>query len=104
MIIAEQIQSKINATFDPAHVEIINESDMHAGPPGRESHFKVTVVSEKFTGLPLIKQHRLVNETLKSELSGQIHALALHTYTPDQWFERAGKTPQSPQCEGGGKS
>ncbi len=104
MTIEQQIIDKLNDAFDPIHLEIENESDMHSGPPGRESHFKVTLVSKKFADLMLIKQHRMVNETLKTELSGVIHALALHTYNPDQWFERTGKAPQSPACEGGGKS
>jgi BolA protein len=104
MTIEQQIIDKLNDAFDPIHLEIENESDMHSGPPGRESHFKVTLVSKKFDELMLIKQHRMVNETLKTELAGVIHALALHTYNPDQWFERTSKAPQSPDCEGGGKS
>jgi BolA protein len=30
-----------------------------------------------------------------------VHALALHTLTPDEWFEKAGETPESPPCHGG---
>ena len=101
MNIADNIAAKIDATLNPVHVEIINESHMHSGP-ATESHFKLTVVSERFKDLPLIRQHRLVNETLRDEL-GQIHALALHTYTPEEWFERGGQAPTSPPCEGGGK-
>jgi len=62
----------------------------------------VTVVSPKFEGLMLIKRHRLVNEALREELK-QVHALALHTLTPEEWFEKAGKVADSPPCEGGGK-
>lgn len=104
MTIEQQITDKLNQAFEPIHLAIENESHMHSGPPDAESHFKVTLVSPQFDGLMLIKQHRMVNEVLKSELSGVIHALALHTYNPDQWFERTSKAPQSPQCEGGGKS
>jgi BolA protein len=100
------MQEKISASLEklqPVHVEVINETHMHNVPPDAQSHFKVTVVSEQFTGLPLIKQHRLVNQALADEIQ-QIHALALHTYTPDQWFERAGQTPDSPPCHGGSKA
>lgn len=97
------IETKLKTAFNPVYLDVANESHMHSGP-ATESHFKVTLVSPKFESLPLIKQHRLVNEALKTELDGQIHALALHTYTPDQWAERAGKAPDSPPCEGGGKS
>nr|PIE00814.1 MAG: hypothetical protein CSA79_02230 [Thiothrix nivea] len=45
----------------------------------------------------------MVNKVLADELNGQIHALALHTLTPAQYAERAGKVADSPQCLGGGK-
>lgn len=98
-----EIEQKLQTDLDPVHVEVINETHMHNVPEDADSHFKVTVVSEQFNELPLIKQHRLVNAALSSELK-QIHALALHTYTPDQWLERTGKAPQSPPCLGGSKA
>ncbi len=102
MSIQQIIEDKLAAAFEPVFLEVVNESHMHSVPPGSESHFKITVVSDQFDGLPLIKQHRLVNQALAEELR-TIHALALHTYTPDRWFERGGKTPDSPLCMGGGK-
>ena len=95
------IEQRITDSLKPMHLEVINESDMHNVPPGSESHFKVTVVSEKFEGKMLINRHRMVNEVLAQELDGQIHALALHTMTPDEWFDVGGKSPDSPQCLGG---
>ena len=45
-------------------------------------HLQVTVVSSKFNGLSLIKQHQLVYSALKKELASEaIHALALKTET-----------------------
>lgn len=95
-----EIEQKLQTDLDPVHIEVINETHMHNVPEDADSHFKVTVVSEQFNDLPLIKQHRLVNAALSGELK-QIHALALHTYTPDQWIERTGGVPQSPPCHGG---
>ena len=77
---------------------------MHNVAPGSESHFKVTLVSSQFNGKMLIARHRLINGILAEELNGKIHALALHTLTPDEYFERAGKVAESPLCMGGGKS
>nr|MDJ0881140.1 BolA family protein [Gammaproteobacteria bacterium] len=68
-----------------------------------ESHFKVTLVSDEFKDLMLIKRHRLVNKVLENELK-LIHALALHTLTNDEWFEKAGKVADSPLCQGGSKN
>lgn len=102
MRIQEQIESKLRARLQPLHLEVINESHMHKGPPGAESHFKVIVVSAQFEGRSLIAQQRLVNELLADELRGQIHALALKTMTPSQW-EKAGHQAQlqTPLCRGG---
>ena len=43
-------------------------------------HLQVTVISEEFNGLSLIKQHQLVYSALSNELASEaIHALALKT-------------------------
>lgn len=96
------ITDKLQNAFSPAHLEVINESHMHNVPEGSESHFKVLIVSDEFDGKMLIKRHRSVNDVLKQELDGGIHALALHTMTTEEWFMKD-KSPDSPQCLGGGK-
>ena len=98
----QTLEDKLQQAFNPAYLKVENETHMHNVPPDAESHWKVTIVSEDFNGLMLIKRHRLVNEALKQEIQ-QIHAIALHTLTPDEWFEKAGKVADSPPCEGGGK-
>ena len=103
MSLQPQIEQKLRAAFSPMHIEVINESHMHNVPEGSESHFKVVLVSEQFGGKPLLQRHRAVNGVLSAELSGGIHALALHTMTPAEWFEKGGSAPDSPQCMGGGK-
>jgi BolA protein len=103
MTIQQTIQSKLEQAFSPEFLQVENESYMHNVPAGSESHFKVSIASERFEGLMLIKRHRLVNEALASELQ-QIHALALHTMTPQEWFNKGGKVADSPLCQGGGKN
>ena len=100
MKVQAAIEQKLHA-LDPAHLEVINESHMHNVPEGSESHFKVTVVSDQFDGKMLVARHRMVNQILADELAGSVHALALHTKTPDEWFEQGGQTADSPLCEGG---
>ena len=97
------IESRLNSAFKIEYLDVINESHMHNVAPGSESHFKVTIVSDNFDDLMLIKRHRLVNSALAEELQ-QIHALALHTLTPVEWTERQGKVAESPHCRGGGKN
>ena len=49
-----------------------------------DDHLQVTVISSKFNGLSLVKQHQLVYSALKEELASEaIHALALKTETPN---------------------
>jgi BolA protein len=103
MTMQQTIESRLNSSFSIEHLAIENESHLHNVAPGSESHFKVTIVSEDFSELMLIKRHRLVNKALQQELQ-TIHALALHTMTPDEWISRAGKVADSPQCRGGGKN
>ncbi len=103
MSMQETIEGKLSIELNPDHLEVVNESFMHNVAPGSESHFKVTVVSRVFDGLMLIKRHRLVNKTLEQELT-QIHALALHTLTPEEWQEKGGQVADSPRCRGGGKN
>ena len=104
MTVASVIEQKLLDAFAPSHLEVINESNNHNVPPGSESHFKVVIVAKAFEGERLIKRHRLVNSVLSEELAEKIHALALHTYTEEQWQEHyAENTPLSPNCAGGGK-
>jgi len=107
MTIQETITQKLTDAFSPEHLEVVNESYMHNVPDGSESHFKVLIVCDEFKGKMLIARHRLVNKVLDMELKkdkseGGIHALALHTMTMEEWFEK-GKAPESPECLGGGK-
>lgn len=97
------IEQKLANDFNPLHLEVINESNNHNVPEGSESHFKVVVVSPAFEGKNLLGRHRLINATLAEELNGIIHALAIHTYTEDEWKKESNGAPMSPPCLGGGK-
>ncbi|WP_018691593.1 BolA family protein [Algicola sagamiensis] len=104
MIIQNEIERKLLEAFETQHLEVLNESEKHNVAPGSESHFKVTIVTDAFAGLRLIQRHRQVNELLADELKKDIHALALHTYTPQEWYEYySEEPPPSPRCLGGSK-
>lgn len=98
MSVQHTIESKLTEALQPQHMEVINESHQHNVPAGSESHFKVVLVSEAFEGKSLVSQHRMVYSLLSEELKDQVHALALHTYTPSTWKSAS---PQSPECLGG---
>ncbi|MGO1296908.1 MAG: BolA/IbaG family iron-sulfur metabolism protein [Vibrio sp.] len=102
MTIHQTIEQKLNQAFEPMHLTVENESGMHNVAPGSESHFKVTVVTDTFAGQRLLARHRQVNQVLAEELANHIHALAIHTYTQQEWLERQNTRPDSPSCMGGG--
>jgi len=92
------IEEKLARAIDLKHLEVINESGNHNVPPGSESHFKVVLVADEFGGQRLVSRHRRVNEVLAEELRNGVHALAIHTYTEDEWRARNGDAPMSPPC------
>ena len=98
--VEQAIQEKLTLALQPSFLQIENESDQHKGPPGRESHFKVTLVSEAFASLLPVKRHQKIYALLADELAGPVHALALHLYTPSEWQARAEQRPDSPSCAG----
>ena len=101
--VQQTIEQRLQQQFSPSFLEVINESSQHNVPAGSESHFKVTIVTEQFDGLRLIQRHRQVNQCLADVIAEQIHALALHTYTPEQWQQQQQQSPDSPNCLGGSK-
>jgi len=100
MSLAQIIETKLTQALAPSHLEVINESHRHNVPPNSETHFKVIVVSGQFAGQRLLARHRAVNQALAEELAAGVHALAMHTYTPEEW-QAEGAAPDSPECRGG---
>lgn len=100
----ERIQEKLESALSPMHLDVTDESHMHSVPEGAESHFKVLAVSRHFANQKLVGRHRMVNQELSGEFQSGLHALALHTWTPEEWFEKGGTAPDSPQCMGGSKA
>jgi len=96
MPMQQRIEEALGA-LHPAHMQVLDESHMHSR--GQETHYKAVLVSEQFAGLNSVKRHQKVYATL-GELMGQFHALALHTYTPQEWAA-VGAAPASPTCAGG---
>jgi BolA protein len=96
------MQQRIHKALEPLQAEVrevLDESHMHSR--GLETHYKAVLVSSQFDGLNSVKRHQKVY-ALMGELMSQIHALAVHTYTPSEWAEQ-GVAPASPTCRGGSK-
>ena len=83
----ERIRERLETALAPTLLEVEDESHLHAGHAGARSgkgHFRVTIVSERFAGLPLLKRHRLVYDALADLMESDIHALAIHARAPEE--------------------
>jgi BolA family transcriptional regulator, general stress-responsive regulator len=83
-----RIREKLLVGLKPVRLDVINESELHAGhrssPGTGESHFRVLVVTDAFKGKSRLERHRMVNELLAAELRGGVHALAIKAYAPGE--------------------
>lgn len=83
---AARIHQKLTANLAPELLEVVDESDRHAGHAGAdakgETHFHVTIVSSAFTGRSRVERQRMVYALLADELRERVHALGLTTRTP----------------------
>jgi len=76
---AEDLKAKIKTIKGTSQVDVMDTT-------GTEDHFHAVVVSSSFEGLRTIQRHQVVFAILKNELdSGEVHALELKTFTPEEY-------------------
>jgi len=100
MSLEQAITQLLTTELSPDFIEVDNESHLHSSGKGGNSHFKVTVVSDAFEGMGLVARHRKVQQVVAPVTGGVVHALGIHTYTPDEWQDRGYEIPESPTCAG----
>lgn len=84
----ELIREKLIRALQPVHLEIVDQSHLHAGHESARAgggHYAVTIVAAAFEGLGPPQRHRLVYRALAEQMKGEIHALALRTIAPSEW-------------------
>lgn len=96
MSIKETMETRLRDAFAPQRLEVINESHLHAGhhheASGQrvtydgtgETHFRVRIVSDSFSGMSRLERHRAVNALLTDQLNSGLHALAIETAAPGE--------------------
>jgi len=84
---ADRLREELQRAFDAEHVEVEDESARHRGHAGADEggHYSATVVTTRFAGLAPLARHRAVYAALGDLGERGIHALALTTYTPEEW-------------------
>lgn len=98
MVVQEIIEDKLKQSFAPQVLEVQNESHMHSVPKNSETHFRVVLVSDQFIEKSRVQRHRMVNEVLKAEIDGPVHALSLKLFTVSEWEQRVADPAESPLC------
>jgi acid stress-induced BolA-like protein IbaG/YrbA len=79
MVTPEQVEAMIRTALPDAQVQVQDLT-------GTRDHYQVVVVSSQFEGKRLIQQHQLVNgSVLAAMATGELHALTMKTYTPEEW-------------------
>lgn len=89
MSIRTAIEAKLQAAFSPERLQVLDESQLHAGhQPGMdgdgETHMRVRIVSGQFAGMSRIARHRAVTDLLATEFAAGLHALAIEAAAPGE--------------------
>jgi acid stress-induced BolA-like protein IbaG/YrbA len=75
MMEIDQIKSAIETGLDGSRVMV----------DGDGTHFSAIVISGEFAGKTMVQQHQMVYKTLGDKVGTDIHALAIKTFTPEEW-------------------
>ncbi len=97
---AARMREVLSANLNPTWLEIEDESHQHSGHR-IETHFKVLIVAEVFSGLSRVARQRIINDLLKQEFETGLHALTQRALTPTEFSPQGGPGEfVSPVCLG----
>lgn len=83
----ELIRVRLNKAFEPAQLDIVDDSHQHVGHAGAASgggHFTVSIVSEKFRDHSTLERHRMVYQAVDDLMPAEIHALSIKALTSEE--------------------
>ncbi|WP_134500442.1 BolA family protein [Microvirga pakistanensis] len=88
MTLHHWITQTLQERLQPSQLTVMDESEQHRGHggwrEGGETHFRVYIVSNAFSGKSRVERHRLVNEVLKDAFDRGLHALAVQAKAPGE--------------------
>jgi BolA protein len=86
--LAQEITQRLTSAFAPVRLDVINDSQSHAGHMGDdgtgESHFTVLIESAAFAGVNRVMRQRLINQALGDIPGQRVHALAIKAFAPGE--------------------
>ena len=72
----DEIASLIEQGLDDARARVVTDG---------QGHYEAVVVCPAFEGKRSLPRHQMVYATLGDRVGREIHALAVRTYTPEEW-------------------
>jgi BolA protein len=85
--VAAEIRARLGA-LQPVSIDLVDESAQHAGHagarPGGNTHWRLSIVSPRFSGKPTVARHRMVYQALGELMQHPIHALAISARSPEE--------------------
>jgi BolA family transcriptional regulator, general stress-responsive regulator len=85
--VAAEMRQRL-AALEPMALDLTDESAKHAGhagaAPGGQTHWRLSIVSNRFAGKPTVARHRMVYEALGELMQHPIHALAITARSPEE--------------------
>lgn len=91
--VKQEIEARLTAHYKPKMLMVVDDSHKHKGHEGAnhpqgETHFHVQLVADSFRGQTKVERQREVAKLLKDLLQTRVHALQLHTFTPEEYAKR----------------
>lgn len=88
MALKDWMTQTLQERFRPSQLTVTDESHQHEGHAGwregGETHFRLDIVSEAFSGKSRVERHRLVNDAMAEAFSRGLHALAIKARAPGE--------------------
>ncbi len=75
------------AVLESEHIEIVDESALHAGHAGARSgggHYQITLIAAAFAGQNSMARHRAIYQALGDLMTTRIHALSITALAPGE--------------------
>ena len=88
---AEKIKTALQKKLNASQVQVEDESAQHQAHPEAVKrgggHYRLLIVADRFAGKTLLERHRMVYAALEDKFSGDIHALAIQAFTPEEYLK-----------------
>ncbi len=79
---AQEVARLIEKGLNGSHASVLSED---------QTHFEAVVVSAEFAGQGTLQRHQMIYATLGGRMGGEIHALSIRAYTPEEWTAAGGQ-------------